>query len=110
VAALLVLPAAFLGRETLDNAVPSKHASVHGEVAADHKGSHSGILLSQRIRLVCKIGLVLAAIDQDVACVPVHLAIQTVRRILPTAAAAETWREKESVSASSLRNTSLEQD
>lgn len=52
-------------RKSLDDTIPGEHASINGEVAADHESSHRGILLCQLVGLVRLIGLVLAAIDQD---------------------------------------------
>lgn len=52
-----------IGRESLDDAIASEHAAVDRKVAADHKGAHSSILLSQHVGLVCQVGLILASID-----------------------------------------------
>lgn len=45
VAALSSATALCWGREALDNAIAGQHASVDGEVSADHKGTHGGIFL-----------------------------------------------------------------
>lgn len=50
-------------RETLDDAVAGKHASVDREVAADHKSAHGGVFLGQNVGLVGQVGLILAAVD-----------------------------------------------
>lgn len=44
-AALSSATALRCGGETLDNAVAGQHASVDGEVAADHEGTHGGVFL-----------------------------------------------------------------
>lgn len=50
-------------RESLDNTIAGKHAAVDGKVAANHERAHGGVLLSQQIRLICQVGLVLASIN-----------------------------------------------
>jgi len=65
-------PAGALVRwQALDDPVPGKHAAVDGKVAANHKGAHGCVLLSQTVGLVREIRLVLASIDQNKASVAV---------------------------------------
>ena len=49
--------------EALDDAVAGQHTSVDGEVAADHKGTHGGVFLSEHVGLIGQIRLVFAAVD-----------------------------------------------
>lgn len=46
-AALSRLAAGLIRGKALDNPVAGKHASIHGEVPADHEGTHGSVLLSQ---------------------------------------------------------------
>lgn len=89
--AVATLPAAagIRGRQTLDNAVTGKHATVDGEVAANHEGTHGGIFLSQEIRFVGKVRLVLAAIDENKTRVAAGVAIALVCRVYPPSSPAE---------------------
>lgn len=48
--------------QSLDQAVPGKHSTVHRKVPADHERPHRGVFLGKFGRLVSDIGLVLAAI------------------------------------------------
>lgn len=79
----LLAPAGIIGRETLDDAVAGKHASIDGKVPAYHKGPHGRIFLGQGVRFVCKICLVLAAVHQNQACVATRISVTLVRRVLP---------------------------
>ena len=77
--------------QALNDAIASKHTTVDGKLAADHKSSHSGILLSQSIRLVGLIRLVLPAIDQDQAGEAGPATADLEHGIVPTTTLAETW-------------------
>lgn len=88
---LLALAARLGGGHALNDAVASQHAAVDGEVAADHKGTHGGVLLGEVARLVEIVGLVLAAVDEDVACVAPRLLVTFVRGVDPTPALAKTY-------------------
>lgn len=61
----LATMARFGSRESLDDSVAGEHATIDGEVAANHESPHSGILLRQLIRSVRLISLIFPAIDQD---------------------------------------------
>lgn len=78
------------GWKTLNNAISSKHATVHREVAANHKSTHSRVLLSQHIRLVGEIRLVLAAIDKNEASEAAVVAVTLVHGVCPSASSTET--------------------
>lgn len=96
VSALLALSAAAAvrgSRETLDDAVAGKHASVDREVAADHEGAHGGVFLGQDVGLVGQIGLVLAAVDQYEAGVATGVLVAFVGGISPSSTAAEACGE-----------------
>lgn len=92
VTGLPALAARFGGGHALDDAVAGQHAAVDREVATDHEGSHGGILLGQAARLVEVVSLVLAAIDQDEACVAPGLLVAFVRGVDPTPALAKTLK------------------
>lgn len=79
------------GRESLDNAIAGKHAAVDRKVAANHEGAHGGVFLSQQIRLVCQIGLVLASINQDKASKATGITVTLVRGVCPSSASAEAY-------------------
>lgn len=76
-------------RKALDNAVAGEHAAVDGEVAADHEGTHGGILLGQSIGLVGQVGLVFAAVDEDMACEAAGVTRAFVGWVHPSAAPAK---------------------
>lgn len=96
--ATLVATLGLSGREPLDDAVTSQHTTIDRELTTHHEGSHGSILLSQDIRFVGQIRLVLATVDQHEACEAAGVAIARVRRIRPSAAPAEAWKEKPLVS------------
>lgn len=77
-------------RESLDHTIASEHTSVDGEVAANHESSHGSVLLSQSIRLVGLIGLVLPTIDQDETGVASMAAADLKHGIVPTTALTES--------------------
>lgn len=78
-------------RKPLDHTIASEHTSVDGEVAANHESSHGSVLLSQPIRPVGLIGLVLPTIDQDETGVAGMAAADLKYGILPTTALTESW-------------------
>lgn len=90
-------------RESLDHTIASEHTSVDGEVAANHESSHGSVLLSQPIRLVGLIGLVLPTIDQDQTGVAGMAASDFKHGIVPTTAVTESW-----YSVSTSQNGSME--
>ena len=96
--AALVAALGLPGRKPLNDAVAGQHAAIDGELPAHHEGSHSSILLSQDIRFVGKVRLVLAAIDQHEARVAAVVTVALVRRVRPSATTAEAWKEKPLVS------------
>lgn len=75
----------------MDDAVASEHAAVDGEVSADHKGTHSSVLLGKHSRLVREVSLVLATVDKDQTGVSAVVFIAFIGRVGPSAAAAEAW-------------------
>lgn len=79
-------------RQALHDSVAGKHASVHREISADHKGTHGGVFLGQNIRLVREICLVLSAIDEHQTGKAVVVPITLVRRIRPSSAATEAFQ------------------
>ncbi len=107
-AALPVLAGAttLVCRQALDDAVAGQHAPIDGEVPADHKGTHGGILLGQAIRFVCQICLVLAAVDQDQARIPTSVPVALVHGILPPTTPAETYSEAFALAMCSLSSSS----
>jgi len=88
---LLALAARLGGGHALDDAVASQHAAVDRKVATDHEGAHGGVLLCEIARLVEIVGLVLAAVDEDVACIAPRLLVAFVRGVDPTPALAKTF-------------------
>lgn len=89
-AASALLAIGFVCRKALDDPVPGQHASIHREVPAHHKSAHSRVLLSQEIRRIGQIGLVLAAVHQHVASVPAGLAVALIGWIMPSSTPAQT--------------------
>jgi len=53
--------------KALHDAIAHEKTVVDGKIAAHHKGPHRRVLLRQRVGLVLQVGLVLAAVDEDVA-------------------------------------------
>jgi hypothetical protein len=86
------LAARLIGRQALDNPVAGKHASVDGEVPADHKGTHGCVFLGQRLGLVGKIRLVLPPIDQDQARVAIGVPVGLVQGVMPSTPPAEACK------------------
>lgn len=85
-----VLAAArIVSRESLHDPVAGEHAAIDRKVPADHKGPHSRILLSQRIRGVSQICLVLASVHQHKAREATGVSVAFVRRIHPPTPPAE---------------------
>jgi len=64
---VLMSAAALIGRQSLDNTIPSQHTSIHGEVSTDHKRTHSRVLLCKPVRLISEICLIFPAIDENQA-------------------------------------------
>lgn len=62
-AALLGAASRLSGRKPLNDAIAGQHATVHGEVAAHHEGTHGGVFLGQRVGLIREIRLILASVD-----------------------------------------------
>jgi hypothetical protein len=83
------MTAGVVGWEALHDAVTCQHAAIHGKVAAHHEGSHGSILLSECVRGVRQVRLVLASVNQDQACEPGRVSVALVGRIGPTTPAAE---------------------
>ena len=77
-------------REALDNAIAGKHSTIDGKVAANHEGSHGCILLSQNVRFVGKIGLVLSTIHEYKACESGRVSIAFIRGVCPSSSSAKT--------------------
>lgn len=65
VAALATATRISRGGQTLDDSVPREHAAIDRKVPADHECTHGGVLLSQCVRLIGQVSLILAAIDKD---------------------------------------------
>lgn len=80
-----------IGREPLDNTIAGKHAAVDGKVAANHERAHGCVLLSQQIRLIRQVGLVLASVDQDKASKAIRITVTLVRGVCPSSAPAEAY-------------------
>lgn len=78
------------GGQPLDDSVAGKHATVDGEVATHHEGTHGRVFLRQRIRFVGEVRLVLTAVDKNEARVATVITVALVRRIPPSSAAAKT--------------------
>lgn len=92
-APLLLPPSAastLIGRKTLHDAVPCKHASIDREVSANHECSHGCILLCQSIGLIGEIGLVLSPIHEDEACETLGTLVSLVEWISPSSTSAKT--------------------
>jgi len=51
-------------RQSLNDTISCQHASIHRKISADHKCTHSCVLLSQSVALVSEISLVLPPIDE----------------------------------------------
>lgn len=88
----LTAGARLCGRKTLNDAVASKHATIHREVAANHEGSHGSILLGQPIWFVGEIRLVLAAIDKNEASKATVIAVTLVHWVCPSTSSAKTLK------------------
>lgn len=84
-------PTALVRRQTLNDTITCQHSSVDGEVAANHEGAHCCVLLSQTVRLVCEIGLVLPAINEYETGEAGGAAVSLVEGVSPPSAAAEAW-------------------
>lgn len=80
-------------RKPLNNAVSGKHTTVDREVAAHHECTHGSVFLSQDIRLVGKVRLILTAIDKNKAGVPIGISIAFIGRIRPAAPAAQAYED-----------------
>lgn len=93
-AALPVLPVGFVRWQTLDNSVTGQHAVVDGKASADHEGTHGGVLTRQLVRLVGKIRLILASVDQYQAGIARGLPVAFVCRLCPSTTLAEACRRR----------------
>lgn len=76
------------GRKTLHDAIAGEHSTIDREIPAHHEGPHGGVLLSQAVRFVCKICLVLAPIDQNQAGVATRVTVTFVCRVSPPSSSA----------------------
>lgn len=85
-------PSTLISWQALNDAVAGQHAAIDREVPAHHKGTHGGVFLGQIVGFVCKIGLVLAAIDQNQASVAVHVVEAVVHGIHPPTAPAKALK------------------
>jgi hypothetical protein len=85
-------PGGIVSWQALDDAVAGKHASIDREVSADHKSTHGCILLGQAAGFVCKIRLVLAAIDQNQASIAARVAVALVHGVHPPTTPAKAFQ------------------
>jgi len=83
--------AGLIGRQPLNDPVSGQHAPVDREVSAHHKGPHGGVLLSQHVRLVCEVRLILAAVHKNKAGVAVRVSVALVHGVPPTASTAKAY-------------------
>lgn len=88
-AAPAVLGPRLAGRKALDDAIAGQHAAVDREVTTDHECTHGSVLLSQFVRLVRQVCLVLAAVDEHQARVACGVPVALVHGVHPSAAPAE---------------------
>lgn len=85
-------PGRLIGWKALDDPVARKHATIDRKVPANHEGSHGGILLSEMIRFVRQVGLVLAPINQDKARITTRISVTLVRRVSPPTTPAQAYQ------------------
>lgn len=92
VTALAASAGVIAGRQSLDDPVAGEHASIDGKVTAHHEGTHGSVLLSQHIRLVCEVRLILTAVDQHEAGVATVTTVTLVHGVGPSSSPAEAFK------------------
>lgn len=90
--ALLGMAGGLSGRQPLNNPVAGKHTTIDREVAADHEGTHGGVLLGQRVGFVSEIRLILSSVDQDQTGVTAVVPVALVCGIPPSTSSAKTLK------------------